>query len=57
MFSALVRLLLSNAMGLTMLLSGASSFGQLVLCHLCSNATPSTTADTSISMYVDLVSL
>ena len=54
-FSAPVRLLLVNAMGLSMLLSGASSVGQLVLFLVCSNAAPSHTPDAFISMYIGLV--
>ena len=56
LFSASVRLLLANAMGLSMLLSGPSSLGQLVLFLVCINAAPSPTPDASVSMYGGFIS-
>ena len=50
LFSALVRLLVLNVMGLSMLLSGTSSMWQLVLLLVCSRVAPSPTLNTSISM-------
>ena len=43
-------------MGLSMLLSGAVSLGQLVLLLVCSGAAPSPTQDASVSSYSGFVS-
>ena len=53
LFSALVRLLLLNAISLSMLLSGASSLGQLVLLLVCNKAAPSPAPDASVSIYLE----
>ena len=55
-FSAIDRFLLTNEMGLRMLLSGALSLGQFVPLLSCSRPTPSSTQDASLSMYTGLVS-
>ena len=55
-FSALDRLLLANAMGLRILLFGASSLEQLVPLIVCSRAALSPTPDASLFMYSGLVS-
>ena len=55
LYSTLVRLLLANVMGLSMLLSGASSLWQLVLLLVCSKAS-SPTPYALVSMYSGLVS-
>ena len=55
LFSALDRLLLVNAMALSMLLSSAISLGQLVPFHICSRLATSPTPDASVSKCSDLV--
>ena len=54
-FSALDRLLLTNAMGLSMLLSGALSLGQLEVFLGSCRLSPSPTPDASVSRYSQLV--
>ena len=56
LFSALIRLLLENAMGLGMLLSSALSLEQLVLLLFCRRSAPNQTPDASVSTYSGLVS-
>ena len=56
LFSALVRLSVANAMGLSMLLSWASSLGQLLLLLVCCKVAPSPTPGTYVSMYSGFVS-
>ena len=51
LFSALDKLLLVNAMGLSMLLSGTLSQGLLVLLLVCSRPDPSPTQDALVSRY------
>ena len=51
LLSALDRLLLANAMGLSMLLLSALSLWQLVPLLVCSRAAPSVTPDVSVSRY------
>ena len=55
--SALVRLLLANAIGLRMVLSGAISFEHVVPSIVCKRVLPSHILDVSVSQYRDLVSL
>ena len=50
LFSTLDRLLLANAMGLNVLLSGTSSLGQLVSLLVCSRVASSQTSDATITM-------
>ena len=52
LLSTLDRLLLANAMGLSMLLSGALSLGQLVPLLVCSRAVPSPTPGLSLHKVV-----
>ena len=49
------RLLLTNVMGLSMLLSGAVSLGQLLPFCVCTRLAPSPTPDASVSRYSGLV--
>ena len=49
--SALVRLLLANAMGLNMVLSGEISFGNVVPSLVCNRAAPSPILDASVSRH------
>ena len=56
LFSTLDRLLLTNAIGLSMLLSGTTSLGHLVPLFVYSRTAPSPTPEASISMYNGFVS-
>ena len=54
--SALVRLLLTNAIGLSIMLSGATSLGHVVPSLVCNWVAPSPIPDASVSMYRGFVS-
>ena len=56
LFSVLHRLLLTNVMGLNILLSAAVSLGQLVLLLICTREAPSPTPDASVSRYSSSIS-
>ena len=55
LFSASVRVLLANAVGLSMLLSGASSLTQLILVLVCSKAPPSSNPYATLSVHSGLI--
>ena len=57
LFLVLNGLLLANALGHSMLLSGAMSPGDLLPFLVCSKLAPSPTPDASVSKYSGLVSL
>ena len=54
--SALVRLLLANAVSLRMVLFGAVSLGHVIPSLVCNRAVPSPIPDASVSRYSGFVS-
>ena len=56
LYSALVRLLLANVIGLRMVLSGAISCGHVVPSLVCNMVAPNPILDASVSRYRGLVS-